>query len=146
MMAVLPIFSISLGQSLNEPFKKANTILIMTELSQEDAYKKWGRHLAQSGYSIEKSDDNFFSITTGPKDTSKFNYDFILLSSVNDSGIIILKIKWRLKSNLFSGTSITDFNDWEYRTAKTNVLNIIHEDFLPTINSFNPTNILYEVR
>ncbi len=37
-----------------------------------------GRHLAQNGYAIEKSDKDFFTMTTGPKDTSRFNKDFIV--------------------------------------------------------------------
>ena len=134
------------AQSSKEPFKKANTILIETEGDGEDAYKQWGRHLAQNGYSIDNSDDTFLTLTTGPKDTSKYNYAFILISTVMDNGTIILTMKWQLKSSILSGTSSTEFYDWEYRTSKGNALNIIHGDVLPTIQSFQPVSITYELR
>ena len=134
----------SFGQTMNEPFKKANTILIETNLPSNEIFTKWGKHLAQNGYSIDKSDNNFLTLTTGPKNTSKFNYDFIVISSVNDSGTVIIKIKWRLNSSIIAGTSETNFYDWEYASGKNNVQNIIYEDLLKTINSFGSFDIKFE--
>ncbi len=134
----------SFGQTISEPFKKANTILIETKLPGSDCFTKWGRHLAQNGYSIDKSDDNFLTMTTGPKNTSKFNYDFIVISSVNDSGTVIIKIKWRLNSSIIAGTSETNFYDWEYASGKNNVQNIIYEDLMKTINSFGSYDLKFE--
>lgn len=137
---------ISFGQSTNEPIKKTNTILIMTEMDVNEIFVSWGKHLAQNGFSIDKSNKDFLTLTTGPKDTSKFNYDYIINSSINDIGTIILKIKWRLKSSMLAGTSETLYYDWEYSTGKNNVENIIYKDILATIESFGKFQIQYEKR
>ena len=133
----------SYAQIMVEPFKKANTIIIETNLPEGDLFKKWGKHLAQNGYSIDNSDSNFYTITTGPKNTSKFNYAFIVISSINDSGTVIIKIKWRLNSSIFTNTRKTEFYDWEYAKGRNNVQNIIYKDLIKTIKSFGSFNIKY---
>lgn len=138
------VSSHAFGQAMSEPFKKANTIIIETELPPSDCFTKWGRHLAQNGYSIESSDSNFLNMTTGPKNTSRFNYDFIVISSINDSGTIQIKIKWRLNSSFFAGTPETNFYDWEYASGKGNVQNIIYNDLMKTIKSFGTYSIKFE--
>ncbi len=134
----------SFGQTISEPFKKANTILIETNLPNNECFTKWGKHLAQNGYSIDKSDNNFLTMTTGPKNTSRFNYDFIVISSINDYGTVRIKIKWRLNSNIIVGTSETNFYDWEYASGRNNIQNIIYQDLMKTINSFGSYDIKFE--
>jgi hypothetical protein len=126
------------------PFKKANTITIKTNLNVETAFKKWGRHLVMNGFSINKKDDTFLTLITNPKDTSKWNYDFIIFSTISDLGEIIIKIKFRLKRNVIVGTDSTDFYDWEYAKSKGNVQNVIYNDFIKTINSFGNFIVIYE--
>jgi hypothetical protein len=139
-LCLLPLWV--MGQS-NEPFKKANTIVIQTGLPAEEAFVKWGKHLAQSGYAIAESSKDFMTLSTGTKDTSRFNYGFITHSSVDDSGTITLKIKWQLKSSMLAGTKETAFYDWEYATAKSNVQNIIYHDLLPAISTFGTYPVSY---
>ena len=134
------------SQTQSAPFKKANTILIETKLSNSDAFTKWGRHLAQNGYGIDKGDNNFYTLTTTPKDTKKFNYDFIINSTITDSGTVIINIKWRLKSNMVVQTGETQFYDWEYATGKNNIQNIIYEDLILTIKSFGNYSIRFKKR
>ena len=137
---------ISFGQSTNAPFKKSNAILIITEMEGNETFISWGKHLSQNGFSIDKSNKDFLTLTTGPKDTSKFNYDYIINSSINDTGTIILNVKWRLKSSILAGTTETEFYDWEYANGKNNVQNIIYRDIFPTIDSFGEYQIQYEKR
>ncbi len=113
-----------------EPFKKANAINIETGLPAAEAYKAWGQHLAANGYTIDKSNPEFMMITTGPKDTSKYNFDFIINSVVDPNGLINVRLKWRLKNGK------SEFTDWDYAEASTNVKNVIYRDFLPVIQSF----------
>ena len=40
------------------PFRKANTILISTNLTGVDAYFKWHGHLIQNGFSIDECDSS----------------------------------------------------------------------------------------
>jgi len=143
-LAFAIISTILFSQSADEPFKKANTIIIETQMDVNDVFLKWGRHLSQNGYSIEKSNRDFYTISTGPKDTSKLNFDFVINSSISDSGTLILKLKWRLKSNLLTNTSETGFYDWEYAKSKGNIQNVIYRDILPIISSFGDFNIIYE--
>ncbi|MEZ4973086.1 MAG: hypothetical protein R2820_07225 [Cyclobacteriaceae bacterium] len=131
------------GQTTVEPFKKANTILIETGLKADSMFVVWGRHLAQNGYAIEKSDNNFFTMTTGPKDTSKFNVDFFINSVVLSDGTIKIKIKWRVKSSMLAGTNSTDYYDWEYASSKGNIQYVIHEDFLKTVKTFGDFQVKY---
>ena len=133
----------ALGQTAVEPFKKANTILIETGSKADSVFTLWGRHLAQNGYAIEKSDNNFFTVTTGPKDTSKFNVDFLINSVVLSDGTIKIKIKWRIKSSMLAGTKSTDYYDWEYASAKGNIQYVIHEDFMKTAKTFGNSQIKY---
>ena len=109
-IALTIMTSFSFGQTMDEPFKKANTILIETNQSSNDIFIKWGKHLVQNSYTIDKSDNNFLTLTTGPQNTSRFNYDFIVLSSVNDAGTINIKIKWRLKASVIANTDETGFS------------------------------------
>lgn len=144
LIGLLIMSSFTFGQTMSEPFKKANTIIIETNIPSNEIFTKWGKHLVQNGYSIDKSDNNFLALTTGPQNTSRFNYDFIVISSVNDSGAVIIKIKWRLKSNTIANTSETGFYDWEYASGKGNVQNIIYQDLITTIKSFGAYDIKYE--
>ena len=83
-------------------------------------------------------------MTTGPKNTIIFNYDFIVISSINDYGTVRIKIKWRLNSNIIVGTSETNFYDWEYAYGRNNIQNIIYQDLMKTINSFGSYDIKFE--
>ena len=147
LLLILPTGCFSLdAQSSKEPFKKANTILIETGLDSEDAFRNWGRHLVQNGYYIDTSDDTFLSLTTGPKDTSEGEtHAFFLISTVTDAGTIILTMKWQVKGSAFY--------EWEYKPPRDregslfkNILKVMYKDVLPTIQSFGPTNISYELR
>lgn len=144
LLSLLLLFPMLVFAQAAEPFKKANTIVIQTGLKPEEAFTKWGRHLAQSGYTIGESNKDFFTFSTGPKDTSKWNYAFLVNSVVDDSGAIALKIQWQLKSNLLANTHQTEFYDWEYATAKGNVQNIIYQDILPVLKSFGEYPISYK--
>lgn len=132
------------AQVSKEPFKKSNTILVETQLTNDEAFASWGRHLASEGYTIDQSNNTFYSITTGPKDTSKFNCDFIVSSTVIDGGTIMIKLKWRIKSSLLVGTQATDFDDWEYMKGKNNICNVIYRDLIATVESFGPYNVTYQ--
>lgn len=131
------------GQVSDVPYKKANTIFIETGLKSDSAFVLWGKHLAQKGYTIEKSDNNFYTITTGPKDPSKFNVDFVTNSVVIGTGTIKVKLKWRIKSSVLAGTRSTDYYDWEYATSKGNIQYVIHEDFLKIIKAFGGYPVKY---
>ncbi|MFN8342959.1 MAG: hypothetical protein U0V64_14955 [Cyclobacteriaceae bacterium] len=133
----------SVGQPSVEPFKKANTIIIETGLKADSMFIMWGRHLAQNGYAIERSDKTFFTITTGPKDASKFNVDFFATSVVLHNGTIRIKIRWRVKSSALAGTNSTDYYDWEYASSKGNIQYVIHEDFVKTARSFGTFQVKY---
>lgn len=131
------------GQATIEPFKRANTILIETGLKADSVFVLWGRHLAQSGYAIAQSDNNFFTLTTGPKDTSKFNVDFFTNSVILNDGTIKIKIKFRIKSSMLAGTNSTSYSDWEYATSKGNIQYVVHEDFIKSAKSFGDFQIRY---
>lgn len=131
------------AQTTVDPFKKANTILIETGLKADSMFVAWGRHLAQSGYTIDKSDNNFLSITTGSKDTSKFNVDFFVHSVILSDGTIRIKIKWKIKSSILTGTRSTDYYDWEYATGKGNIQFVVHNDFIESVKTFGNFPIKY---
>lgn len=131
------------GQGTLQPFKDANAILIETGLSATEAFVKWGRHLAQNGYPIDNSDNTFYTVKTGPKDTSKGNYDFVVISSVSDSGTIMITLKSRLKSSDESRPE-PQFYDWHYAPGKASARNLIYREFLPTIESFGHFDVFYE--
>lgn len=149
-MKTLFIFSIVLFnlvfQEAKEPFKKANVIKIQTNLEGNESFIKWGKHLSQNGYSIDKSNKDFLTIETSPRDTKRFNYEYKVFSSVDEKGIITITIKWRLKSNLIVGTDGTDYYDWEYAQAKGNVQKIIFDELYETILSFGSYEVFFEKR
>ena len=128
------------------PFRKANTILISTNLTGVDAYFKWHGHLIQNGFSIDESDSSLFTLSTVPVNTSKINSDFIVDSRVTDTGIIIITFKWRMKPDLRTLSSETRYFDWDYTSCKNNVRNVIFRDFYPVIVSFGDYEILYDKR
>ena len=138
---LLSITNLCIAQESSEPFKKANTIIIKSDFSGEEAFMKWGKHLVQNGYSFSNNDKTFLTLKTEPRNTSKYNADFIFISSISDDGLITIKIKWRIKSSLLAGTDETDYYDWEYSKGKNNVQGIIYNDLLPTIKSFGSFEI-----
>lgn len=48
-----------------------------------------------------------------------------------------------MKSNIIVGTKGTDFYDWEYAKAKSNVQKIIFDELYETIISFGDYEIIY---
>jgi hypothetical protein len=124
-----------LNAQQSEPFKKANTIVIETGSKSDSIYVAWGRHLAQNGYSIDKSDKDFLTLTTGAKDFAIY-YDFILISSIDSKGAIKIKSKWRAKE-------YTEYYDWDYLPGKATARNLIHEKMLVLIESFASYSIKY---
>ena len=131
-------------QEGSEPFKGANIIKINTKLDGNEIYTKWGRHLSQNGYSIEKSNKDFLSIETAPRDTRRFNYEYKVYSVIDDKGVILITIKWRIKSNIIAGTNGTDYYEWEYAKGKGNVQRIIFDEIYETIVAFGNYEISYE--
>ncbi len=131
------------AQTKDQPFKNANTILIETLLSGKDAFVSWGKHLGQNGFSIDKSDANFFTLTTGTKDTERFGDEYYLICAVSDSGTIKIKIKWRKPPFEIINFKGTEYFDWEYSPSKGNVNNSIFVSVSKLINSFGSYAIKY---
>ena len=132
-----------IAQAKTEPFKKANTILLETSLNGKEAFTNWGKHLGQNGFSIDKSDANFLTITTGTKETKKYNVEYYLICAVSDSGIIKLKIKWRVPPSVIFNSKGTEFFDWEYSKSKATTTNAIYTDVMKMIESFGTYSVKY---
>lgn len=124
LLACLLLAASSYGQK-----KKDNTILIETGLTGEDAFKAWGKHLGQNGYTIDKSDANFMTISTDIKSASKFSFTFTTNSAIDDKGVIKIKMNW-----LHPASSSPA--EWGYATSGNNVNNIIFNDFMKVVKSF----------
>ena len=131
------------AQPVSEPFKKANTILVETKLQSDEAFIKWGRHLAQNGFSIESSDKDFLSLTTGTKNVGH-QQEYVVLSSVNNDGTIIIKMKWKKKIGANRFISESDFTDWYYTKNKNFIWYQLHQSIMETINSFGDYDVYYE--
>jgi hypothetical protein len=134
---------IMLGQ-VNEPFKGATKIFIKTNLSSEEAYKAWGKHLAQNGYGIGESSSEFLTFTTETHNTSKFNYEYVINSVVLGNGVIKITMKWRLKKSVVGYQNGTDFYDWEYAKSSGNVQKIIFDEVYSYIKLFGEYELGYE--
>lgn len=126
------------------PFKEANTILIKTGMVNKDALYSWGRHLTINGFNVDKYDDIFFSLSTEPRNTSKYNYDYVLRTWVADTGLLVVTIQWRLKSNFMTRTDATGYYDWDYSKSKNNVNGIIFKDIKPVLSSFGKYPVFYK--
>ena len=127
----------SWGQTMNEPFKKANTILIETKAPSKEIYIKWGRHLAQNGYTIDFSNDDMLILKTGTRQISVYgNYFYRVTSAINDSGTIIIKMDWGLNNT-------NSFRTWEYASNKLNVQQDMYLDIIKVINSFGSYEIKF---
>ena len=138
--ALLSLFN----QQEKEPFTDANIIKISTSLSGNEAYMKWGKHLSQNGYSIERSNNDFLTIETLPRNTTKFNYEYKVFSSIDDKGNIMITAKWRMKSNPMMGITGSDYFDWAYAKSKNNVKRIIFDELYQVIASFGTYEISFE--
>lgn len=133
----------SYAQEYKDMRKGMNEIVIKTDKTPEEAFKSWGRHLAQNGFGIEHSDANFLSISTKPKDTSKMNYDFFINTIIGDNGDIIVTMKWRLKSSWLAGTNATEFYDWELTSYKRDIFYI---DFMDMAKKYGEYEIVYNFK
>ena len=144
-LAVLLIATTNAFPQKGVPQKGMNAILLNSKLSKEDAFKKWGQCLALNGFSIDKSDTNFTTLTTGPKNTSRLNVDFIVISVVNDSGVVINRLKWRINSSVLAGTQSTEFYDWVYKNEGNNASGNVYKDFITVAKKFSE-DIIFEKR
>ena len=143
----LPVVLLSFASAAQETnvFEKANTIIIETRLNPDSIFIAWGRHLAQSGYIIDKSDKDFLSLTTGPKDLDQINIDYIVVSAVDAKGRIKITIRWRTKSFPMTHTRATDYDRWSYRNSKLSSAPQIHNDFVKVAKRFGTFEILYSI-
>ncbi len=132
------------AQKQSDPFKKANIIFIETGLSGKDAFVAWGKHLGQSGFSIDKSDVTFQTLTTGTKAPKKFNIEYYLICAVSDSGIIKIKTKLRVPPSALLKFEGTEFIDWEYSASKATTTNSVFIDIKDILNSFGQYTIKYD--
>jgi hypothetical protein len=138
----LLIFTLTMAaQTDTIPFKGVNTIIIETGLSNGDALDSWGRHLSQNDFTIDKYDDLFFSLTTDPEKTSKYNWVYVVKSSIADTGIIVTQMEWRINTPAYP-----DYWDWDYMKGKGNAQGRIYLDLLPVIESFGDYRVTYEKR
>lgn len=141
---ILCCLAISIGYSQNtsSPFKGATTITITTNDSGEELYKRFGKYLAMKGYRIKRSDREFLNLRTEPRETSKYNYSYIVNATVNKSNVVIT-LDWREGSAKFVETDATSFFSWEYQTGKKEVREVIYDDLMSHLISFPKISIAY---
>jgi hypothetical protein len=149
-MRILALFTIILFttffQSEKEPFRDANLIKVQTNLTGEELFMSWGKHLTQNGYFIENSNKDFFTIETSERNTTKFNYEYKVFSSIDENGLIQITIKWRAKANVVMQTRGSDYVDWHYAKSRNNVNKIIFDELYQVILSFGEYEVLFEQR
>src|SRR5690606_19081876 len=101
--------SVCRGQQVSdEPFKGATKIVVACNDSELDLYTRWGKHLAMKGFGIDESNPDFLQLVTKPKDTSKLNFSYTLITTV-DENVVHIAIQWRLNSSFLAGTNETSF-------------------------------------
>jgi hypothetical protein len=132
LLTILCLLPLLVFAQSSEPFKKANTIVIQTGLSPEEAFQKWGRYLVQSGFTLADTNKDFLTISTGPKDTSKMNFSIRLDASISENGDIVVKPKWQQKSSAIANTRASEFYDWRYRGMGE----VTTQDILATVGGF----------
>jgi len=145
MIYTIILFSIFF-QDKKEPFRDDNLIKIHTNLGGEELFMKWGKHLTQNGYFIDKSNKDFLTLETTERNTTKFNYEYKVFSSIDDNGVVLITIKWRAKANAVMQTRGSDYIDWKYAKSRNNVNKIIFNELYEIILSFGEYEIFFEQR
>ncbi|RDC64621.1 hypothetical protein [Adhaeribacter pallidiroseus] len=140
------LFFVLFSLSAYAQAKKDNTITIATSLPVAEAFTAWGKHLAANGFTIDKSDPTFYTISTGQKDTSRLNCTFVVNSSVSDSGQVVVRLKLGIKASPLAGTKATDLSDWQYGGMKGSPNMVVYQDILKVINSFGQYPVTYSVK
>lgn len=130
-LTILVMTNFIKGQVLTEePFKKANVIVVKTDTTADAAFMQWGRHLATHGFSIDESNKDFMTLKTGALSTSKLNVLFYVNSNITEDGSVNIRLK--LKVN----TPLSDYSDWDYRGMKGSPMMVVYEDMMKIISEF----------
>lgn len=143
LLTVLSIIALVCHAQSLEPFKGAKTIIIECKDSTEVLYKKLGQLLTSNGYAIDHADKDFLSITTKPRETSKFAYNYVIKAGVTGNKIF-LRMAWASGVGHLVGLSDNQYFDWEYSKGKNNVNGIIHNDLMAIVQQFDHVSLKYK--
>lgn len=136
----LLVFLILLAAAASAQQKKDNTIIILAGKNPSETFNQWVRVLITNQYRIQSKDSLFKTIETKPRTTSKYNYEYFLITHITDSSKIITTIQWRLKTNALTGSA--NFSPWQYTPAKGNIQNVIFKDIQILLNNYQ--EIIYK--
>ncbi len=95
-----------------------NAVVISTDLNFEDAFRQTGRLLAQNGFAIDYSDDNFGTITTKGRRLSTRALEpiwYMHIDVVVSDGEIVLMSKMTRDNTTFQTEITRSKNRWPYR-------------------------------
>lgn len=137
------LFSI-FSQIKEVPFTDANVIKIQTTLNEEELFNKWTEYLAQNGFPIAESDTNLLSFRTRGRNTLDLGYEYKLFSSIEENGVIQIKIEYRINANQETKTPFSEFKEWKYSENNKDINKIIFNEVYEIISSFGEYKIYFE--
>ena len=132
---IILLFAFSTGsncQSPSEtPFKGSNVIFLDTSTKDKaEVNFKWSIHLLENGIEIDKYDDKLLTVVSSPVDGKALNVLYQFRSYVMESGLLRIKILWKINTPQF------DWSVWEYKNDGNNGPGVVYMEALPIIRSF----------
>src|SRR5690606_6600094 len=117
------------------PIRNDNTIIINTELSAKEAFKKFGNHLIENGYTFESKDDKFLSLKNDfklieYKGKDKLRYKLYI--SFLENRIMVKPQYDKIGLRLIKKKPVTDYlKNWNFKPNDKIRKNLLFWDITP---------------
>jgi len=129
-----------------KPFKKANTMVVLTNNTDSLNFKQFKRQLLKFDYFISNADADIFTIITmyhelktRPGWTHSYSYRILFMD-----GKILIKPYWKAGVKSFMGVNMSDDGfRWGWAKSKVNVGNMIWLETLEMITDYCDCKIIY---
>jgi hypothetical protein len=129
--------SVVIAQVSEQPFKGANTIIIATDNSSDQAYQDLGRTLVAQGYSIDVNNKEFYQMRTAYKGIGSYmNLQYQITASIDD-GLIIIRPQINMGPPL-------GVQEWTYTKAKMSKNWVVQNEILENLGALG--KVYYQKR
>lgn len=92
----------------DEEVEQANTIVLIVESSEEEAYRGIAQHLMDKGFSFSNTDNTLFTISTEPNDLGYLSHSISLNISVRNLNGTAIFIRGNVHSSFLGTTRISN--------------------------------------
>lgn len=131
----------AIAQTDTVPFRKANTIILVTKNTDSANFIQFQRELMKFDYSIKTSNKDLLTVSTELHELKQhpgWSYSYLFRMRFSNHRIII-KPFWKAGVSLSGMNMANDLFRWNYAKSRGNIQNMIWRDLIQVFNDFCPS-------